>query len=85
MINDYLKIAAVTAIGLLVGYVYYSVVIVPEQTIQTLNVELIEQKKIPAKVVSKINAVDANRTQKEINNVDKSKVIIIDDHGIILF
>jgi len=84
-ISSQIKLAFYIFVGLIVGYLYYDNIVVPQKQIENLKQKLIEKSKISTEVVSNINKADANRTQKEINSVEKNKTITIHDSGIVTF
>lgn len=79
-----IKTAIAVAVGLLVWYAYYNIVVVPQNRIEELETTVLEQSLVPVKIVNKINRADANRTQEEINNV-KIKDTTIHDSGVLIF
>ena len=81
-----IKVAIAIAIASLIGYVYYDVIVKPQNEITALKEEVRIQKAIPAKIVSKINKADANRTQGKINEIkNENNSTIIGDSGVLIF
>ena len=80
-----IKLAAVIAIGLLIGYVYYDVIIKPQNEIAELKETIKEKINHTTTVVTNINALDANKTQEEINEKTPDKSIDIHDFGTLFF
>lgn len=81
----YIRLAIFIAGGLLLWYAYYNIITVPQNEITTLESELTEQKKVPTKIVKNINKADANRTQKEINDVKEENTTLINSNRGVLF
>ena len=82
---DPIKGTMIALILALAVYTYYSLIVVPQNEIERLEKVVEKQRKIPVKIVNRINASDANRTQKEINNVNIDKNITFIDSGVIIF
>jgi hypothetical protein len=70
---------------IVVGYLYYDNIIVPQKQIIKLEKQIVEEKKKPSLVVEYINKKDANRTQEEINEIKTREADDIGDSGIITF
>lgn len=71
--------------AILVGYIYYDNLIVPQQEIIRLEQELKERKKVTTMIINKINASDANRTQGIIDETEPTEITIIRDNGVLIF
>lgn len=79
------KIIGYTLVALLAYYAYYSIIVVPENTIIKLKSELVEERKKPAELIDRINKNDANRTQEEINAIKVDENITFDGNGTTTF
>ena len=85
LISDQVKIAIFLAIMLLLGYVYYDVVVEPRREIASLNVTLKKEVSKQTEIVNVINDEDAKRTEGLIRNVIYDKNVTIGDSGVLSF
>jgi hypothetical protein len=85
MLTTNIKIALALFMISVASYTWYKLVEEPRDKIEELNQELSKKEKLPVEVVSRINKADANRTQKEINNVRIIEANISSDSGRLIF
>ena len=68
-----------------VGYLYYDNIVVPQKTIVKLEKQITEEKKVPTQIIRKINEREAQEAQEKISNVKTKIKIDINDSGVLIF
>lgn len=79
------KIAGLVLLVALATYGWYEIYFKPRIEVKRLELKLDEKTNLGTTIVNNINKADANRTQKEINNVKKESDFIIHDSGVLFF